>query len=310
MLAFARRSDLKSERIDVASLVHGMSDLFQRSVGPEISLETRFPLRLPAIIADPNQVENALLNLVVNARDAIEGMGQITVGAREQHVTESNEIAAGKYVCLYVTDNGVGMDEETLRRATKPFYTTKSIGKGTGLGLSMAQGLAEQSNGKMVILSKQGSGTTIEMWFPVAPPEAQKVDAPPASPILLRASRPRTILAVDDDMLVLLGTVAMLEDLGHTVHSASSGADALEVLRTTSAIELIVTDQAMPKMTGIALAKRVREVKPDMPIIIATGYAELPAGEDDFQLLSKPFMQDDLEAALNGALRRKPAPPA
>ena len=118
MLAFARRSDLKSERIDVASLVHGMSDLFQRSVGPEISLETRFPLRLPAIIADPNQVENALLNLVVNARDAIEGTGQITVGAREQHVTEGNEIAAGKYVCLYVTDNGVGMDEETLRRAT------------------------------------------------------------------------------------------------------------------------------------------------------------------------------------------------
>ncbi len=309
MLAFARRADLKAERIDVGPLVHGMSDLFQRSISPGIALEVRLPVRLPAITADPNEVESALLNLVVNARDAIEDTGQIDVGAREQIGAETRELAAKRFVCLYVSDTGSGMDDETLRRATEPFYTTKGVGKGTGLGLSMAQGLAEQSGGKMVILSKLGQGSTVELWFPAAPRETQMVSPlPTARPLsLVRDQKPLKILAVDDDSLVLMGTVAMLEDLGHTVYSAHSGADALEILRTTPSIELLLTDQAMPKMTGLALANRVHEVRPGLPIIIATGYAELPENQKGFGILGKPFSQETLQAAISSAFGQSPS---
>ena len=230
MLAFARRQDLKAERIEVPRLVQGMTDLFQRSIGPEISLETRFPLCLSAINVDLNQMESALLNLVVNARDAIDGDGQIIVGAREQQLSKpTNGLEVGKYVCVFVTDAGEGMDDETLRRATEPFYTTKGVGKGTGLGLSMAQGIAEQSGGKLDITSEKGKGTTVEMWFPAAANEKQAVVAQPKVQNSAM-SRPLTVLAVDDDSLVLMGTGAMLEDLGHTVHEAVSGLAALEIL--------------------------------------------------------------------------------
>jgi signal transduction histidine kinase len=302
MLAFARRQDLKAERIEVPVLVHSMSDIFQRSVGAETVIETRFPLRLPAVMVDGNQLESALLNLVVNARDAITAEGNIIIGAHERRdVGDSSKVDARRYVCVYVSDNGEGMDEETVRRAAEPFYTTKGVGKGTGLGLSMVQGLVEQSGGKLIIKSCKGEGTTIELCFPAAE-EAGNRAAPNTAEFRPGPSRSLSVLAVDDDSLVLMNTVAMLEDLGHTTHSANSGTRALEALRAAPSIELVITDQAMPGMTGLALADRLRAEFPALPIIIATGYAELPSTAVDLVKLEKPFMQNDLAKAIDRAM--------
>ena len=305
MLAFARRQELKAERVDVTSLVQGMSELLQRFVGPETLLETRFPPQLPAIIADPNQLESAILNLVVNARDAMRGNGAIAIGARSQTFEDTGELKDRSYVCVYVRDDGEGMSKEILERATEPFFTTKGVGKGTGLGLSMVEGLVEQSGGKMHIKSELGKGTTVELCFPVAPQAEnatkdlvqQRKDAP--SPTVLR------VLVVDDDALVLMNTAAMLEDLGHHVHRASSGASALEILRDQPDIELIITDQAMPKMTGVTLAAEAKKARPDMPVIIATGYAELPRDTLGLVKLNKPYFQSDLSHAIDVAVAKR-----
>jgi CheY-like chemotaxis protein len=216
-------------------------------------------------------------------------------------------LEAGRYIRLSVTDTGEGMDEVTLRRATEPFFTTKGVGKGTGLGLSMVHGFAEQTGGRFVLHSQKGSGTSAEILLPVAKAAAQPVAPPQGVPA--RAFRPLTVLAVDDDALVLMNTVAMLEDLGHTVFEAYSGKEALEVLQREDSIDLVVTDQAMPKMTGIELAKAIKGEWPDIPVLLATGYTDRIA-EDDIGLpkLSKPFFQHDLAKAIlrMNPLRRKP----
>jgi signal transduction histidine kinase/CheY-like chemotaxis protein len=293
MLVFARRTELTKVRVDIPSLVHGMSEIFQRSIGSEIVLETRFPVGLPAVLTDPHQLETGLLNLVVNARDAIEGGGTIVIGGR------AGQPGGGKReVHVYVSDSGAGMDNETLRRAGEPFFTTKGVGKGTGLGLSMVQGLAEQSGGKIDIFSKIGQGTTVELVLPAAAPQQEAIpsEAPPET--VVSAVDPMSILVVDDDMLVLMGTQAMLEDLGHTVVSASSGADALRILKDRSDIDLLITDQAMPQMPGLALAHEAKALHPELPIVIATGYAELPKNGFPITRLAKPFLQADLQVAI------------
>ncbi len=212
----------------------------------------------------------------------------------------------GRYVCLSVQDSGEGMDEETLRRATEPFFTTKGIGKGTGLGLSMVQGLAEQSGGWLAISSKPGVGTTIEIWLPLAdaePAEATEAEAP--APVGINGRKLR-VLAVDDDVLVLMNTAAMLEDEGHTVIEAMSGAQALSVLRAGETVDLVITDQAMPGMTGVELAQTIKAEWPHLPIVMATGYAELPAGaRADLVRLSKPFTQAQLGEMVTEAMRPK-----
>src|SRR5215210_7622016 len=169
MLAFARRQDLKSEPVDVHDLVRNMSNLLQRSIGT-VQIETRFPLRLAPVLVDANQLELAVLNLIVNARDAMPEGGTITVAAREEVIRSSSAggLRPGNYVSLSVVDTGIGMDEATLERVIEPFFTTKGIGKGTGLGLSMVHGLAEQSGGRLVLKSRKGHGTTAEIWLPVA----------------------------------------------------------------------------------------------------------------------------------------------
>jgi PAS domain S-box-containing protein len=300
MLAFARRQELKREAVDLPGLVLGMASLLERTLGPSFAIETKFPLGLDPVETDPAQVESALLNLAINARDAMPGGGAIVIGARRAKVAEGEivDLSPGAYVCLSMTDGGEGMDEETLERAAEPFFT-KGVGKGTGLGLSMIHGLALQSGGALRLKSRPGEGTTVELWFPVAKVAAEPAPEPSLLPTLPR-SRRLTVLAVDDDDLVLLNTVAMLEELGHTVLQADTGAKALDLLRQENAVDLIVTDQAMPKMTGAQLIEAVRAERPELPILLASGYADLPPGlAPDLRRLAKPFGLGDLARAID-----------
>jgi PAS domain S-box-containing protein len=303
MLAFARRQELDLRPVDLVELTRGMRDLLQRSLGPQIAIETRFPLALDSAMADPHQLETSLLNLAVNARDAMPAGGILTIAARNEVTVGDAKLRPGRYVRLTMSDTGEGMDAETLARATEPFFTTKGTGKGTGLGLSMVHGMVEQLGGQLILHSKPGEGTAAEIWLPAAerPAEIDGTEAPAAA---IERTKALTILAVDDDALVLANTRAMLEDLGHTVVMAYSGEQALEQLEQTSAIDLVITDHAMPKMTGSDLAKTIIARRPDMPIILATGYAELPTGADgSLPRLSKPYRQDALAHAITNAVR-------
>jgi len=306
MLAFSRRQELNMQAVDTATLINGMMDFVRRSLGGETRIETRFPDGLPSVVTDPVQLETALLNLVVNARDAMTNGGLITVGAEEYVAEEGAEkLKPGRYVRLSVSDTGEGMDEETLARATAPFFTTKGVGKGTGLGLSMVQGLTEQSGGKLVIESEKGKGTTVSLFLPAA--DADDCPQSPERTAPLPAAAPNehlTILAVDDDALVLMNTTLMLEDLGYTVIEAYSGADALRELKGgTHRVDLVITDHSMPRMTGSELAAAIRKEWPDLPVVLATGYAELPSGGDNrLPRLPKPFSQSQLQDVIVAAL--------
>jgi signal transduction histidine kinase len=231
MLAFARKQQMELEPVDLPQLVRGMGDLLQRTIGSEgVAIETQFPLVLKAVQADPAQLELAVMNLVVNARDAMPGGGQVVISARRMQVKNEIGLAPGEYVCLSVADEGEGMDEKTLSKAIDPFFTTKGIGKGTGLGLSMVLGMVEQFGGKLTIRSDVGKGTTVTMWLPVANEQPKPATAATPSTPDLRTVKPMIVLAVDDDEIVLVNTAAMLVDAGHSVLQASSGAQALQIL--------------------------------------------------------------------------------
>jgi PAS domain S-box-containing protein len=299
MLAFARKQDLRPAVVDVRELVHGMASLLKFEAG--VRVETLFPMDLPRVKVDANQLELAVLNLAVNARDAMPDGGVITIAAREERDGDGN--AASSYVALSVSDTGCGMNDETLRHAQEPFFTTKGVGKGTGLGLSMVHGLAEQSGGRLVLKSSLGDGTAAEIWLPIAEeavvPE-RPVEAPPP---VARADRRLSVLVVDDDLLVLENTAAMLEDLGHTVVEARSGEEALALLRRTRTVDLVVTDYAMPGMTGLQLAGAVAAERPGTVILLSSGYAELPSdARSSLQRLSKPFDQAALAKAIEAAM--------
>jgi PAS domain S-box-containing protein len=311
MLAFARRQTLETEPVDVQALVRGMSDLLQHSLGTSVTIETRFPLVLDMVLADENQLELALLNLAVNARDAMPHGGAIIIAARQEAVAPGHvtRLTPGRYVCLSVTDTGEGMDEATLARAMEPFFTTKGVGKGTGLGLSMVHGLTEQTGGRFVLRSRKGEGTTAELWLPVAAIERKAAvadDGDAEEPA--RSARPLVVLTVDDDELVLLNTAALLEELGHTALEAGSARDALAILQREKRVDLVITDQVMPATTGTQLAALIKAERPNLPIILATGYAELPAGADaTLYKLAKPFGQKELAQAIAGALEAEEA---
>jgi PAS domain S-box-containing protein len=306
MLAFARRQELKLDAVHIPDMVRGMADLLERSLGPTIAIDTRFPLSISPVLADGNQLELAILNLSMNARDAMKDGGTITIAAREERVGDGHGtgLAAGHYVVVCVADTGEGMDAETLSRATEPFFTTKGVGKGTGLGLSMVEGLAGQSGGKLTVASDKGKGTEISLWLPVAQVnrDAERTfrrGAPEEKPA---ETAPIAVLAVDDDALVLLNTAAMLEDLGHMVYQAGSGAEALLVLEKHE-VDLLVTDFAMPQMNGLELAEEVRRSRPNLPVLLATGFAELgEAAALHFPRLAKPFTQAELARALAAAV--------
>jgi PAS domain S-box-containing protein len=308
MLSFARRQELSLTAVDVKALVSGMSHILERSLGPLMTIETDIPEGLPSIKADVNQLETALLNLTVNARDAMPQGGTIKISARlvATPPVMGTKALNGECVVLSVNDTGEGMDSDTLARAREPFFTTKGVGKGTGLGLSMVHGMTEQLGGRLRIESLKGKGTSVELWIPLF--QGEILPAPVVEvPIAPADAKSLVIVVVDDDQLVLTNTKAMLEDFGHTVIDAISGPAALEVIRKTSRVDLVITDQAMPQMTGMQLAAAIRVDWPNLPILLVSGYAELPS-KTAFELpkLAKPFSLDDLEDAVARTIGGKP----
>jgi signal transduction histidine kinase len=302
MLAFARRQELRPATVQLSAVVEGMEDMLRRSLGPTITIEADVSDSLPPVQIDPHQFELALLNLALNARDAMPNGGRLTITACQDGAAYAAAgLPDGEYVCAVVSDSGSGMDEQTLKRATEPFFTTKGVGKGTGLGLPMVHGLMAQSGGAMQIASQVGQGTAVRLWLPVD----RAGVAPQSAALELRTQTglSHKILVVDDDQLISSSTAAMLEDLGHVVIEASSATSALEILRAGTKVNLIITDHAMPQLTGLELAGIIREQWPWIPIILASGYAEL-LNTDDIQLprLVKPYQQAELASCIASVL--------
>jgi len=311
MLAFARKQELKPTAIDVRALVQEISSLLQRSAGPTITIDTVFPLTLHHTLVDGNQLELALLNLVMNARDAMPDGGHIIITSRNETIEQAGHRTAlppGNYVSLSVTDDGHGMDAATLERAAEPFFTTKGIGKGTGLGLSMVHGLAEQSGGRLLLRSQQGRGTTAELWLPIAGTSAAAPARATEPEPEAHASTAQSILVVDDDPLIAMTITAVLNDLGHVTVEAHSAREALEQLSQKNYFDVMITDYAMPVMNGLQLIEEVQSRWPGLPIILASGYAELPEGSARQVLrLPKPFGRADLVRVVEAAVARPAA---
>lgn len=307
LLAFARQQDLQVKPVDLAELVSGMNDLLRRSVGSSISIKTILPATLPPALVDANQLELALLNLAVNARDAMPDGGTLSISLREEEVAGNDALGKGAYLVLAVADGGTGMDAETLKKAVDPFFSTKELGKGTGLGLSMIHGLAVQLNGALRLTSELGVGTTAELWLPATERRPERaIEA--ELPVPQAASRLK-ILLVDDDALIAMSSVDMLEDLGHEVVEANSGSQALELISSGQHFDLVITDYSMPGMTGAQLAQAARDIHPALPIVLATGYADLPAGTDiDLPRLAKPYDQAQLAKEIAKAMASETVP--
>ncbi len=311
MLAFARRQDLKVGRHNLAVLVKNAAELLQRSVAGQVDLDLDTSRTVPMALVDDNQFDLALLNLVINARDAMPKGGSIKVRVDHRYDPDSLHSAPDGYVCLTVEDEGEGMDEATLEKAIQPFFSTKGVGKGSGLGLSMIHGLASQLNGKLILTSEIGKGTKAELWIPATGEgsAAMEVSATETAYLAL-SNRSLRILFVDDDALISMSSVDMLEDLGHVVTSAYSGAQALEILRTDPEFDLLITDYSMPKMTGGDLAVAARALYPKLPILMATGYADLPSGLGmDLPRLAKPYFQSQLQSEIENVMRELRATP-
>jgi CheY-like chemotaxis protein len=302
-LAFARRQELKVEVVELQTLIPEMLDFLRHSVGPDVVVHVEISPDVAAVEVDANQLELGLINLAVNARDAMPQGGSLTIACQNETRGKKLGLLHDDFVCITVTDNGEGMSAATLARAQEPFFTTKGIGKGTGLGLSMVQGFTAQSGGTMRISSEPGSGTRVTLWLPRAKERAaaaaSRIES--ADPVKLGSLR---VLLVDDDILVSMGAADMLLDLGHSVTEAQSAAHALKLFESEPAFDIVVTDYAMPGMNGLDLALKIREISPKLPIILATGYAELPPHKTvDFGRLSKPYTERDMAAALEVALR-------
>ncbi|HEY2049844.1 MAG TPA: ATP-binding protein [Caulobacteraceae bacterium] len=298
LLAFARRQPLQLTPIDVSELFLGMKELICSTAGPRIRVEFELDQDLPSARADANQLEMALLNLAVNARDAMPEGGVLTISASARRVAgeSRHNLAPGEYVAIGVEDTGMGMGEETLRRCIEPFYSTKGVGRGTGLGLSMVHGLASQLGGMLEIDSAPGRGARIRLWLPVSEPAEPGVARRTWTP-LARLARGRA-LVVDDEELVRASTADMLAELGYDVVEAVDAGDALRLLDGAGQIDVLVTDHMMPGMTGVDLARRVRASRPRTRVLIVSGYAEIEGLAPDLPWLAKPFRQTDLAAVL------------
>jgi PAS domain S-box-containing protein len=298
LLGFARRQSLERRPVDVAALLEGMRDLITSSIGSAIELKMLAPPDLPPALTDPNQLELALLNLCVNSRDAMPEGGLLTIVAERVAVGPRGlpQLKPGAYLRLSVIDTGAGMDSTTLTKAVEPFFSTKGLGKGTGLGLSMVHGFAAQLGGAFTIASEVGEGTRGDLYLPIAESAAEPAVRTAAQ--MVTVSRRLVLLLVDDEELVRSGTAEMLRELGHVVHEAAGGAEALVKLGSGLAVDAVVTDYMMPRMNGVELASRIRQVQPDARILVITGYV---GGDLDLGLphLAKPFRQADIAAALD-----------
>ncbi|MGW1419426.1 ATP-binding protein [Bradyrhizobium manausense] len=298
LLAFARRQPLQAIPVNIGRLVADMGELISSTTGPQIQVTVDTPEGLPEAMADPNQIEMAILNLSVNARDAMPDGGKLRISAKARTIEHAHgsELVPGTYVCISVADTGIGMDEETLAHAVEPFFSTKGIGQGTGLGLSMVHGLASQLGGALTIKSTVGAGTTVELWLPVSHAAAGAIDTAPRA--RLRPLPAGTALLVDDEPLVRMSTAEMLSELGYRVVETGSAEDALQRVKDGLRPNLLVTDHLMPGMNGTDLGLALRNQYPELQVLIVSGYANNEGITPDLSRLTKPFRSDELAASL------------
>ncbi len=308
LLAFSRRQKLEPAPIDVQRLATSMGDLMAHTLGGLVELGWECDEALDRAYADSAQLELALMNLIINARDAMPDGGMVKVSASNRHVGEESapgDVVPGDYVVFAVIDSGCGIAPDILEQVMEPFFTTKAVGKGTGLGLSMVYGFAKQSGGAIRIESEVGRGTTVEIWLPAAPAGEEPAPAPAASEAAPVPDPALSILLVDDHDGVRATTAAMLQDLGHRVVDVGDGAGALELLRAApEAFDVVLTDYAMPRLSGTELVRQIRQLRPRLPAVIITGYAEpggAPPTAQDVPVLAKPFNDEQLLATLRKA---------
>ncbi|WP_459205842.1 ATP-binding protein [Pseudomonas sp. MLB6B] len=299
LLSFARRQTLKPEVVALADLIEGMRELIARSLGPTIVLQVDIDADLPGVVIDPSQLELALLNLVINARDAMPHGGRLEIraGLVEDCDARPAGIVAGQLIWLQVADDGCGMPEAVLARCTEPFYSTKTVGQGVGLGLPMVQGLALQSGGGFTLRSQERQGTQATLWLPATalPAAGRDGDCPEALPIPSGCH----VLLVDDEEIVRQATALQLRDLGYKVTEAQSAAQATALLEAGFVPDLLLTDQVMPDMTGAEFAQQARQRLAQLPVLIITGYANLSPSElNGFEVLRKPFRRAELAQGL------------
>jgi signal transduction histidine kinase/CheY-like chemotaxis protein len=313
LLAFARRGELRAEPVEPKALLHDLRDVLSHTLGAAISVTVDIAGDLPAVLADKGQLETALVNLATNSRDAMPNGGTLRFDGAAEMVVEGGvhpaELRPGRYVRLTISDDGMGMDRTMLARASEPFFTTKPIGQGTGLGLSMVKGFTEQSGGGMTIDSAPGHGTVVALWLPavdqaaITPPDRNLV------PARIPADRPRRVMLVDDEAMVRDTLAAGLEDAGYAVIARESGSEALALLRSGEAVDVLVSDLSMPGMDGLTVIMEAQRIRPGLPAVLLTGYAghgaQLAVGralERSFALVRKPVqagqLSDRIEALL------------
>ena len=301
LLAFARRQSLDARNSDLNVLVQGIQDLLSRSVSEQITLGYRLSKDQPAAVVDANQLESAILNLTLNARDAMPAGGQVTIATDQIQLSDTEAaglgIRPGAYAIVAVSDTGVGMPPDLLERVFDPFFTTKPLGQGTGLGLSMVYGFVKQSDGQIRITSSPGQGTTVTLYFPAS----TERPAPGGAPVSAFAHEGagQTVLVIEDDPSVRMLVQDLLEGLGYRVTAAAEPLAALPLLASSQQVDLLVSDVGLPGMSGRELAEIARSQRPDLPILFITGYAQNAAMRADFlganmALITKPFALDEL----------------
>ncbi len=304
LLAFSRRQPLDRQAVDVNSLVGSMEDLFRRTLGEQIELFTHLSANTWSAVTDPNQLENAILNLVINARDAMPEGGKLTIETDNAVFTEADlargeTLKPGSYVVLAVSDTGIGMSEATIEKAFDPFFTTKPIGQGTGLGLSMIYGFAQQSGGHVTIYSRVGLGTTIKLYLPRSMESTASSDEDADANGPTPRGEGETVLVVEDDASVRMLVVDLLKELGYRVIEAVDGVEALPVIEGKARIDLLVSDVGLPGLNGRQLAEMALASRPSLKILFITGYAATAASRTDFlapgmEMITKPFAIDAL----------------
>ncbi len=315
LLAFSRRQPLEPKALDLNHVVRDMTELLHRTLGEQIELEGVLAPRLWQIEADQNQLESAILNLAVNARDAMPDGGKLTIETSNTALDDSYtatdaEVIPGQYVLIAVSDSGSGMTKETIARVFEPFFTTKEVGKGTGLGLSMVYGFVKQSGGHVTIYSEEQEGTTVKLYFPRFLGGAAPVSASSAQHVP-RGRKEEVILVVEDNDDVRAYSVMILSELGYEVLQAADADEAVRVLQSGQRIDLLFTDVVLPGKSGRVVADAAVQLRPGLPVLFTTGYSRnaivhhgrLDAG---VQLISKPFTFEQLATRVRDLLDKSP----
>jgi PAS domain S-box-containing protein len=312
LLAFARRQTLDPKPTNVNRLVADMEELIRRTVGPAVRVEMVGAPNIWTSRVDPNQLENALLNLCINARDAMPEGGSLMIETSNQWIDDrgarERDVPAGQYVTLSVTDTGTGMTPEVIARAFDPFFTTKPVGSGTGLGLSMIYGFARQSGGQVRIYSELGHGATVSLYLPRHIGDAETADAQPELSAVAHATQGQVVLVVDDEPLVRMLVVDVLQELGYTAIEAGDGRSGLKLLQSAARVDLLITDIGLPGgLNGRQVAEAARKFRGDLKVLFITGYAEnavLSHGHIDsgMHVMTKPFSMEGLATRIRSML--------